>query len=367
MSRYFFFNRPRRNAGYTKRTDGTALSLRASYAEDEGKFTAGKFRTIYGVNKKAFDALVMIGVIVTNEWHHTGKSFKKNDFYEWEDDDFLQIYDDNKQAVIELANQLENAQWVYEEKKFICYVEPYDTFKAYSIKEETDLLLTEAEQEHRRKCHAEVSHSGIESSYERYLLHKQIDERFDKMAAERINDDTIQQSYEKKYGENIRINAERTKFNEELKARNLSTKGKENILIQLASLFFDDADMYELAYNASVKAKVAEREAQWKKEAEERRKVEEEKQKVLKAKRDEAKQKALVYLDKCIKSGKAIVFSRISKDSLTELHHVECEEMNGKYGWFEANSKYNMPIYYSGHRFTDKRTMNHYMKLQDNY
>ena len=61
------------NAGYTTRQDGTALSNRALYAEEEGKYTEGKFRRMYKVSQRDFAILKSLGFIVSNEWHHTGR------------------------------------------------------------------------------------------------------------------------------------------------------------------------------------------------------------------------------------------------------------------------------------------------------
>lgn len=367
MSRFFYFQRKRRNAGYTERVDGTALSIRASFAEEDGKFTAGKFRTTYGVSKKAFDALVLIGVIVTKEWHHTGKSYTKHDFYEWNDDcsnTFRNIYDSNKNAILSLVDELEHKTWMYEKKKFIHNVETYDSFKTYSIHDELDLLLTDDEQTHRRNCHEEISNSGITSSHERYLLHKKVDERFEALASERINDESVKLAYERKYGEHIRENEERSQFNTSLRDKNLATDGKENVLIRIASFFYEDEDMYDMAYKACMKAKEADFYAGLEAQRKAERKEQEEQQKAYEALRAEASKKAKAYLDKCIKSGKACAFTRISAKELTDLHYSDTVEMNGRYGWFEAKDVYNMPKYYSGYKFSDKRQYNHYAKLK---
>lgn len=42
---------------------------------------------------------------------------------------------------------------------------------------------------------------------------------------------------------------------------------------------------------------------------------------------------------------------------------VESEEMQGKYGWFYADYKYNLPIYYSGIVFKSKKTYETYLKM----
>jgi len=42
---------------------------------------------------------------------------------------------------------------------------------------------------------------------------------------------------------------------------------------------------------------------------------------------------------------------------------VTSREMNGKYGWFEAQSRYNMPIYYSGWQFPSEELYLQYSKM----
>lgn len=39
------------------------------------------------------------------------------------------------------------------------------------------------------------------------------------------------------------------------------------------------------------------------------------------------------------------------------------EEMDGKYGWFEAQSRYNLPVYYSGWSFESAEKMEEYFKI----
>lgn len=43
---------------------------------------------------------------------------------------------------------------------------------------------------------------------------------------------------------------------------------------------------------------------------------------------------------------------------------IEDREMNGKYGWFEAQPhRYNLPVYYSGWSFKSQKTLEKYFKL----
>lgn len=49
---------------------------------------------------------------------------------------------------------------------------------------------------------------------------------------------------------------------------------------------------------------------------------------------------------------------------IPKFSFIEEEEMNGKFGWFEAQSyRYNLPIYYSGWFFKSKKTLDKYLLL----
>lgn len=55
-------------------------------------------------------------------------------------------------------------------------------------------------------------------------------------------------------------------------------------------------------------------------------------------------------------------FTRTS--TIPKFGFSELEEMNGKFGWFEAQpNKYNLPIYYSGWVFRSKRSLEKYFSL----
>lgn len=59
---------------------------------------------------------------------------------------------------------------------------------------------------------------------------------------------------------------------------------------------------------------------------------------------------------------KATHFSRVSKDEIPKYSIVLEEEMNGKFGWFEADYKYSLPIFYSGYYFKSKRSLERYLR-----
>ena len=55
-------------------------------------------------------------------------------------------------------------------------------------------------------------------------------------------------------------------------------------------------------------------------------------------------------------------FQRIPEDDAGELHVIDCREMHGKYGWFEA-SHYSLPVYVSGWKFRSKKKLNEYLSM----
>ena len=120
------------NSGYTQREDGTNISVNAFDAEQDGTFTEGTFRKVYGVSKNDFNILSMLGIVKYSEWHHTGANFTRSRFYSWGDSDrvvdngysyanssvqdgsFAQIYRDNKNQIGKLVKELDAKNWEYE-------------------------------------------------------------------------------------------------------------------------------------------------------------------------------------------------------------------------------------------------------------
>ena len=120
------------NSGYTQREDGTNISVNAFDAEQDGTFTEGTFRKVYGVSKNDFNILSMLGIVKYSEWHHTGTNFTRSRFYSWGDSDrvvdngysyanssvqdgsFAQIYRDNKKQIGKLVKELDAKNWEYE-------------------------------------------------------------------------------------------------------------------------------------------------------------------------------------------------------------------------------------------------------------
>lgn len=96
-------------------------------------------------------------------------------------------------------------------------------------------------------------------------------------------------------------------------------------------------------------------------EREERRKTEIKKR--YESLADKVKERQQAWVDKKLKEG---VIERIERvRTQPEFFLVEKEEMKGRYGWFEASWRYNMPIYYSGIDFKNRRNYNQYHKYNE--
>ena len=75
------------------------MSVRAAQARKEGRFPKTDFLKEYGVSAKALQPLVDSGIISDREWHHTSKFGNKTTFYGWEEEEYADIYRDNKKEI----------------------------------------------------------------------------------------------------------------------------------------------------------------------------------------------------------------------------------------------------------------------------
>ena len=206
-----------RNSGYTTRDDGTSLSNRAKDAEDEGSFTAGRFKSRYKVSGEAFDALEKLGVVEKSEWHHTGKRFKESDFFSWKDSDHIggdtdygsgeqaglhARYMENKKEIDRLAADFKKRSWEYEDEEPVREMS-YDQFCGERYRRlpvlSREEYLTEDQKREKERLHAEISGNerGL-SSYGRYLEHRDVDERYDGLAFEnykKAEEETLRPEY----------------------------------------------------------------------------------------------------------------------------------------------------------------------------
>ena len=358
------------NRGYTEDESGNYLSLRGYEAEKEGKYVESKFRKVYELTKKSAEALKQMGLIVSNEWHHTGKGFNRNDFYEWGDHEEMDYtdgfaepgslggrYTGNKKAIDRLAKEADEAEWAYEPLRDEVRIPTFDFFKAHVFDSGTtlDALLTEAEKANREARHAEISSNREMPSYERRELHESLDRSFTDMVRSRVSEEDLRALYESRYGEELRRNAEVAAYNAGVRERNAQTDGKERKLAEIATLMgVPEAEAERMVERASA--------AHHAEEAAERRRVERERidNEISSIRGDVARQQDEM-VKKLIAEGRAERVERVREKP--DRFITEKEEMNGRYGWFDASFRYKLPRYYSGIEFKDERGFNDYNKI----
>lgn len=372
------------NAGYTTRQDGTALSNRALYAEEEGKYTEGKFRRMYKVSQRDFAILKSLGFIVSNEWHHTGRSFNRNDFFEWADAKDVEYSEDNlfpenslaekylsaKKEVSALVKDYDKKNWEYQPVFPTRNIPSFEEYKERLINisggytpSHLDFFsyLSEEEEARRKAEHKEKSLAGytIGNAFDRALMHKDIDDRYRSLAIKHIGDDKMREEYFHFYKDEIEDNEKIIKQNETARQHNVQSDGKEKVLTRIAGLMGlnnEEAERKTESVFLSVLSK-----ARYDFE----NSLSNEYDGKVKAVREEIEKKQQDYIKKLLKDGRASRQERVRRQP--EYFITEREEMQGRYGWFDASSRYNLPIYYSGISFNDKRSYNHYYKIAQNY
>lgn len=92
------------NRGYV----GYSMSKRAADARNEGKFPKTDFKKEYGITGKLFNILEDIGVIGVQEWHHTSMYGNRTDFYGWEDEEDLGIWNERSEEIKALARKIKS-------------------------------------------------------------------------------------------------------------------------------------------------------------------------------------------------------------------------------------------------------------------
>lgn len=338
----------RRNTGYTERDNGTKISLRAYYAEEDGKFSKGHFINYYKVSKKHFEILVLIGIIKTNEWHHTGANFTKRDFFEWDDSEYIVKYENNRKNIDKLSKEFYSLQWEYKPKLNVISLDDY----IYSVIS-SNIRLTAEEEAQKTLEHTTISNlKDIYVASERRLKHIEIDEKYNQILKVRFNEqkelnlNELTNKYYEEWGDNINKN-------KEIELHNATMRGKEKVMEEIAKLLDYELSKVHIT-SISIKEQV--------KIDAEKRKLEEiatlpiltKQLQNLEKKRNQWRKK---YNDK------VIYFERITEKRLPQFYIVTCEEMQGKYGWFSANSMYNLTTYYSGLEFSNKQLLNSYKKI----
>lgn len=364
------------NSGYTQRDNGNRISRRAEEAESEGSFTAGTFRKMYGVSKKDFDILEELGVIKVTEWHHTGANFAKNNFYTWADSSRItengsdysngeipqgslaEKYKENKKEIAKLAKEYEESKWEYKPKtgKYIIpTIEQYAERMANEYSFEETPYLSESETEQIAKEHQEISNSG-KSSHERYTDHQSLDNKTRNEIVNRLlnNEELgLKDRYESDVRPQREHNEQVEEYNQRVNEYNSNTNGKEKALLDIANLLGFEISQDVLESKSQINRR-KERLAEAREKA--NAKLIEKNEAISQMESDLQK-----WVESQKKNGKVVVRERISEKDLPENFVVEKKEMKGRYGWFDATIRYNLPVYYSGLEFSSKRLHDSYM------
>lgn len=379
------------NSGYTEREDGTKISRNAKEAEDNGTFTEGTFRKMYGVSKKDFNLLVSLGLIKNTEWHHTGKTFKRSDYYSWADSSYslngesnytlteegkidysnlenslAQKYLDNKKEISKLSKDFDAKKWEYIQQVEKRNIPSLEEFTERKINKRTDDYLTEEEKKQRAERHNYIStvvaQSGI-SSFERKQMHENTDTEYRNKANERKAQEIeqikseYQKEYQDAYGEDIRYNGEVEKRNMEVEEHNLNANnGKEDVLMQIAGIMgMDNENSRRITEFISHTAK-----------EDEAKQARAEEIKAFNKRVDERIENKKKEIENFIEEGKKSgeITERTRIQSEPRYFVTTKEEMSGKYGWFEASARYNLPRYYSGIEFSNKESYDKYWSMQ---
>lgn len=346
--------------------------MNALYAEDMGTFTAGTFRKKYNIPLKSFDLLLKLGVIKNTEWHHTGKSFTKSDFFSWADSSHgsggNKLYDNaevekgslgylyaqNKKEIDGLAKEFAEKEWEFETEKGKFVIPSFDTYLNQYVY--IDDFLTENEKEQREIRHREVSAGGsnIGTPFERRQMHERIDESYNKIARERRDEqrEEYKRKYEEEFSDKIKQNEAAETFNANIKETNLATNGKEKALLQILYLLGEDKETgYDKVSRIAIREKAE-------KEYQERQAKEQEIRDRFQSVFDGIEKKREDWIKKKLKEGAIERVERVREKP--QFFIIEKEEMNGRYGWFEASYSYRLPRYYSGLDLKSARNFNHY-------
>ena len=189
-------------------------------------------------------------------------------------------------------------------------------------------------------------------------MHEGIDYKYDKIAYDRKKEwaESHKDDIRRKYDE---ITARVEKYNAEILPLEdvFANDAKGKPLIKLLEMFGYSAEdaakkIYHLQYqyySDTIDERMAEASEKVRKEYD--------------AKIESARGDFDKWLSKAVKDGKAEFIERVA--TKPEYFITTKEEMNGRYGWFEASSRYNLPRYYSGYKFKTKRMYDSYKKREE--
>lgn len=94
------------NSGYV----GYSMSKRALAARKEGKFPKTDFKKEYQMSEKVLQTLLSIGVVSDKEWHHTSKFGNKTTFYAFEENSYLECWEEHKNEIVGLVRKGETEE-----------------------------------------------------------------------------------------------------------------------------------------------------------------------------------------------------------------------------------------------------------------
>ena len=255
-------NHKKMNRGYTSRSNGTSISENAYSAEESGSFTAGRFRINYKLSKPVFSALLDLGIVENSEWHHTGKTFKKSDFFSWKDsawtggdseyefdghgmtsvpvDSLGAVAIAHQKELNQLGKELESSDWAYHfyDGPSIPTLDSFirgEQFKACQ--------LTLQEEDAKSKEHSAISlfaNEGLARDSRR-LMHERVDLKYKNILEQRKSDflkenkGRLEDEFNALYSSALKAKAEADRYNLEHR-----DEGKEGVLLRIAAIFSMD-------------------------------------------------------------------------------------------------------------------------------
>lgn len=367
--------------GYTTRDNGVAISTNAEYAEISGKFPQHLFIKMYPMSKKAFEFLCNHRIIITREWHHTGKNFKQTDYFEWADDfdysnaqceegSYGYIYAQNKKMIDKILKELlpykhitffEKAEGKFAQPSFVDYCwyhwKEFLTEKELGKYDEVQYGISTSKELEWDRIKRKELHQSIESQWRE----KTIESKMPSMKKEYEERYVIPNQGIEEKNKDIYIKNQ-NRYDNYLKEISTDATSGEFQVFSILSLFFNTYDSARYTHDA-----VYEFEKQ-KITNEISRKTEEI---LLEREKERTKntKKFQNWVNKNIENGNLEKISRCSYERISnfgELFIEEYREQYGKYGWFASRGySYNLPEYYTGLVCKSKAIKRKYRELEE--